>query len=74
MLVVGAAFTTLGGLLGALMFKKDPPPHSGPPPPLLAAPAAGAAGSTATSHLNLVPGRQARHRIGGRRHFAASAG
>jgi hypothetical protein len=31
MLVVGVAFTTLGGLLGALIFKKDiPPPPAGP--------------------------------------------
>jgi hypothetical protein len=38
MLVVGGAFTTLGGLLGALMFKKDGPPQPGPPPPPFAPP------------------------------------
>ena len=40
MLVVGAAFATLGGLLGALIFRKDaPPPQAGRsplmPPPLV---------------------------------------
>ena len=32
MLVAGGAFTTLGGLVGALLFKKDPPPQLDPPP------------------------------------------
>jgi hypothetical protein len=32
MLVAGGAFTTLGGLLGALLFRKDPPPQPDPPP------------------------------------------
>ncbi|HEX2310094.1 MAG TPA: hypothetical protein VHH91_05200 [Vicinamibacterales bacterium] len=36
MLVVGGAFATLGGLLGALLFRKDaPPPPFGPPGPTL---------------------------------------
>jgi len=37
MLVVGVAFSTLGGLLGALLFKKGDTPSAGPfppPPPL----------------------------------------
>ena len=40
MLVVGVAFTTLGGLIGALLFKKDAPPPAGPlgPPPVLPPP------------------------------------
>jgi hypothetical protein len=41
MLVVGVAFTTLGGLLGALIFRKDaPPPPAGPlgPPPMVPPP------------------------------------
>ena len=33
MLVVGGAFTTLGGLLGAMIFRKDAPPPAGPPGP-----------------------------------------
>ena len=34
MLVVGGAFSTLGGLLGAMLFRKDaPPPPLGPPAP-----------------------------------------
>jgi hypothetical protein len=32
MLVIGGAFTTLGGLLGALLFRKDAAPPPGPPP------------------------------------------
>jgi hypothetical protein len=41
MLVVGGAFSTLGGLLGALIFRKDaPPPPLGPsePPPYVPPP------------------------------------
>jgi hypothetical protein len=40
MLVVGVAFTTLGGLIGALLFKKEGPPPAGPlgPPPVLPPP------------------------------------
>jgi hypothetical protein len=33
-LVAGAIFATLGGLLGALFFKKDQPPLAPPPPPV----------------------------------------
>jgi hypothetical protein len=42
MLVIGAAFSTLGGLLGALLFKKDAPPAPsgdfGGPPPIIPPP------------------------------------
>jgi hypothetical protein len=31
-LTVGTAFATLGGMLGALFFKKDQPPVAPPPP------------------------------------------
>jgi hypothetical protein len=33
-LTVGTAFATLGGMLGALFFKKDQPPVAPPPPPV----------------------------------------
>ena len=33
-LTVGTAFATLGGMLGALFFKKDPPPVASTPPPV----------------------------------------
>ncbi len=33
-LVIGTAFATVGGMLGALFFKKDQPPVAPPPPPV----------------------------------------
>jgi hypothetical protein len=33
-LTVGTAFATVGGMLGALFFKKDQPPVAPPPPPV----------------------------------------
>ena len=34
LLFVGSAFSTLGGLLGAVFFRNDVPPALGGPPPL----------------------------------------
>ena len=71
MLVVGAAFTTLGGLLGALIFRKDAPPPAGRAAPAAGATAAARAARAAASPLNRCRHASRRH-VDGRSATAAA--